>query len=59
MTPIPLLVRMGMSAADLGQYAAAATTGEVINRGIYLILGAVGLGTMAALGLANRRGRGQ
>jgi hypothetical protein len=50
---------MGMSAADLDRYAAAATTGEVINRGIYVILGAVALGTLAEIGLANRKGRGQ
>jgi hypothetical protein len=50
---------MGLSAADLGRYAAAATTGELINRGIYAILGAVALGTLAEIGLANRKGRGQ
>ena len=50
---------MGLSAADLSRYAAAATTGEVINRGIYQILGPVALGTLAEIGLANRKNRGQ
>jgi hypothetical protein len=50
---------MGLSAADLGRYTTTATTGELINRGIYLILGAVALGTLAEIGLANRKNRGQ
>ena len=50
---------MGMSAADLGRYTTAATTGELINRGAYKILGAVALGTLAEIGLANRKNRGQ
>ncbi len=50
---------MGLSAVDLGRYTGAATTGEVIDRGIYAILGAVALGTLAEIGLANRKGRGQ
>jgi hypothetical protein len=50
---------MGMSAADLGRYTTAATTGKVIDRGIYGILGAVALGTFAEIGLANRKNRGQ
>jgi hypothetical protein len=50
---------LGLSAADLGRYTTAATTGEVINRGTYLILGAVALGTLAEIGLANRKNRGQ
>jgi len=50
---------MGMHVADLGRYTTAATTGELINRGTYLILGAVALGTLAEIGLANRKNRGQ
>jgi len=49
---------MGLSAADLGRYTTAATTGTVIDRGIYAILGAVALGTLAEIGLANRKSRG-
>jgi hypothetical protein len=50
---------MGISAADLGRYTTAATTGKVIDQGIYAILGAVALGTLAEIGLANRKNRGQ
>ena len=50
---------MGIRAADLGRYTTAATTGQVIDQGIYVILGAVALGTLAEIGLANRKGRGQ
>jgi hypothetical protein len=50
---------MGLSVADLGRYTTAATTGEVINRGTYLILGAVALGTLAEVGLANRKNQRQ
>ena len=35
----------GISAANLGRYTTAATTGELIDRGIYKILFAVALGT--------------
>lgn len=50
---------LGTSAADLGRYTTAATTGEVIDRGIHQVLVALALGTLAEIGLANRRGRGQ
>ena len=50
---------MGIGAADLGRYTAAATTGQVIDQGIYVVLGAVALGTLAEIGLANRKNRGQ
>ena len=50
---------MGLSAADLGRYTGAATTGQAIDRDIYQILGALALGTLAEIGLANRKNRGQ
>jgi len=44
----------------MGEYTTAATSGEVINWGTYLILGAVALGTLAEIGLAIRKNnRGQ
>ena len=49
----------GISAADLDRYTTAATTGELIDRGTYKILVAVALGTLAEIGLVNRRNRGQ
>lgn len=47
------------SAADLDRYTTAATTGQLIDRGIYKILVAVALGTLAEIGLASRKNRGQ
>lgn len=59
-------VLMGLSIANewmgtmyLNEYTTAATTGELINRGTYKILGAVALGALAEIGLANRKNRGQ
>lgn len=50
---------MGLSAADLGRYTGAATTGQAITWDMYQILMAVALGTLAEIGLANRKYRGQ
>jgi hypothetical protein len=50
---------VGISAADLGRYTTAATTGELINRGTYKVLAAVALETLAEIGLANRKNREQ
>lgn len=47
----------GLSPDDLSRYTTAATTGEVIDKGIYTILAAVALGTLAEIGLA-KRGQG-
>jgi hypothetical protein len=44
---------------DLSRYTTAKTTGELIDRGIYKILIALALGTLAEIGLAIRRNRGQ
>lgn len=50
----------GLSKDDLSRYTAAATTGEVIDQGIYVFLAAVALGTLAEIGLAIRKNnRGQ
>ena len=50
----------GISRNDLSEYTTAATTGELIDRGIHRILIAVALGTLAEIGLAIRRNnRGQ
>jgi hypothetical protein len=49
----------GLSATNLGRYTGAATTGELIGRGIYKILAAVALGTLAEIGLASRKNREQ
>ena len=46
---------MGLTADDLGLYTTAATTGEAINRGVYMILASVVLGTLAEVGLALRK----
>jgi hypothetical protein len=45
----------GLSPDDLSRYTTAATTGEVIDQGIYTILAAVALGTLAEIGLASRK----
>ncbi len=45
----------GLSRDDLGRYSTAATTGQVIDQGLYVILGAVALGTLAEIGLAIRK----
>jgi hypothetical protein len=51
---------MGLSAANLGEYTRSATTGQIIDRGIYGMLVAVALGTLAEIGLAIRKSsRGQ
>jgi hypothetical protein len=41
----------------LGRYTTASTTGELIDRGMYLAVFAVALGTLAEIGWAVRRGR--
>jgi len=45
----------GISWDDLGRYTALSTTGEVINQGMYMILAAVALGTLAEIELAIRK----
>jgi hypothetical protein len=50
----------GLSADDLSRYTTAATTGEVIDKGIYVVIAAVALGTLAEIGLTSRKNsRGQ
>ena len=49
----------GIGPSDLHRYTAAATTDELIDRGIYTGAGAVALGTLAEIGLANRKNRRQ
>lgn len=45
---------------DFGRYTTAATTGELIDRGVYRILIALALGTLAEIGLAiQKSNRGQ
>lgn len=39
----------------LARYAAAPTTGQVINRSVYIIIFALALGTLAEIGIALRR----
>jgi hypothetical protein len=46
---------MGLTADDLGRYTTAATTGEAIDKGIYVILASVVIGTLAEVGLALRK----
>ena len=51
---------LGLSVDDLGQYTSLATTGAVINQGMYVTLAAIALGTLAEIGLAVRKSnRGQ
>lgn len=50
----------GINKDDLGQYTTAPTTGALIDRGIYVLIAAFALGTLAEIGLAMRRNnRGQ
>ena len=50
----------GIGEDDLSRYTTAPTTGAVIDRGIYMILAAFALGTLAEIGLAARKNnRGQ
>jgi hypothetical protein len=44
---------------DLSRYTAAATTGELIDRGMRKILIALALGTLAEIAFAIRNNRGQ
>ena len=46
---------MGLTAYHLDRYTTAATTGDAIDTGIYVILATVVLGTLSEIGLALRR----
>ena len=47
-----------MPLSDFQQYARSSTPGEAIDRGLYMMLFAIALGTLAEIGLAIRRSRG-
>jgi uncharacterized membrane protein len=47
-----------MPLSDFQQYARSSTPGEAIDRGLYMMLFAIALGTLAEIGLAIRRNRG-
>ncbi|MBL8599715.1 MAG: hypothetical protein JNL14_18415 [Devosia sp.] len=50
---------IGPESEALARYAAAPTTGEVIDRSAYIIIFALALGTLAEIGIALRRPRSQ
>ena len=45
----------GLSPDDLALYTTKATTGEIIDQGVYVFLAALALGTLAEIGLAIRK----
>lgn len=47
---------VGPYEAALARYTAASSSGEVIDRGLYSILFALGLGTLAEISFAVRKG---